>query len=53
MDGPHEGSKFMSTKWMVITRVKNLHRSTMWTDPTRDQIHVHKVDGPNKGQKLT
>ena len=67
VDGPHEGLKFMSIKWTVTTRVKNLHKSTKWTDPTRDQdscpqsgrtprgikIHVHKVDGPNKGKKLT
>ena len=63
VDGPLEGSRFMSTKWTGPTRVKNLHKFTKWTDPTRDQnsypqsgrtprgikIHVHKVDGPNKG----
>ena len=66
VDGPLEGSRFMSTKWTDLTRVKNLHKSTKWTDATRDQnlypqsgwtplgikIHVHKVDEPNKGQKL-
>ena len=30
MDGPHEGSKFISTKW---------------TNPAMDQYLAHKVDG--------
>ena len=67
MDGPHQGLKFMSTKWTDPARVKNLHKSTRWTNPTRDQDscprsgrtqqglknYVLKVDEPNKGQNYT
>ena len=62
VDGAHNGSIFMSTKWTDPTRVNCLTKSTKWTDPTRDQylgpqsgqtprginIHVHKVDGPHE-----
>ena len=37
VDGPHERSIFISTKWMNPTRVNCLTRSTEWTYPTRDQ----------------
>ena len=38
MDGPHKGSKFISTKWM---------------DPTQGiKIHIHKMDGPHEGPKF-
>ena len=46
VDGSHEGSIFMSTKWTDPTKVNCLTKSTKWTHPTRDQFHVHKVDGP-------
>ena len=36
VDGPHEGSKFMSTKWTDSTMVKNLHKSIKGTHPTRN-----------------
>ena len=49
VDGPHEGSRFMSTKWKDPTRVNYLTKSTKWMDPTRDQYSTHKVDGPHKG----
>ena len=63
MDGPHEGSRFMSTKWTDPTRVKYLHKSTKWTDTTKtnyltkstkwtdltkDQYSAHKVDEPSR-----
>ena len=49
VDGPHEGSRFMSTKWTDPTRVNCLTKSTKWTDPTRDRYSAHKVDEPHKG----
>ena len=49
VDRPHEGSRFMSTKWTDPTRVNFLTKSTKWTDPTRDLYSAHKVDGPHKG----
>ena len=33
VDGPHEGSIFMSTKWTNPTKVNCLTKSTKWTDP--------------------
>ena len=35
MDRPHEGSRFMSTKWTDPTRVNCLTKFAKWTDPTR------------------
>ena len=35
VDGPHEGSIFMSTKWTDPTRVNCLTKTTKWTNPTR------------------
>ena len=35
VDGLHEGSIFMSTKWTDPTRVNCLTKTTKWTNPTR------------------
>ena len=65
MDGPHEGSRFLSTKWTDPTRVKklcpqsgrtqirvkNLHKSTRWTDPTRDQDSCPQSGRTQQGSK--
>ena len=49
MDGPHQGSRQHSKKWMDPTRVIKLYKPKKWTDPTRvtNLYKVHKVDGPN------
>ena len=52
MDGPHEGSKFMSTKWTDPTRVKNLHKSTKGTYPTRDQNSCPRSGRSQQGIKI-
>ena len=36
VNGPHEGSRLQSTKWMDPTRVK-LHKFTTWMDLTKGQ----------------
>ena len=60
MDGPHKGSKFMSTKWTDPTRVNYLTKSTKWMDHTRDQNSCPqskqtptRVDGLTKSTKWT
>ena len=59
MDGPHEGSRFLSTKWTDPIRVKKLtlvHKvdgphggsrflSTKWTDPTRVKTYISPQGG--------
>ena len=35
VDGSHEGSRLQSITWTDPTRVKNLNKSTKWTDPTK------------------
>ena len=38
VDGPHKGSRLQSTMWTdPMTRVKNLNKSTKWTDLTKGQ----------------
>ena len=37
VDGSHEGSRLQSTMWTDPTRVKNLNKSTKWTDLTKGQ----------------
>ena len=51
MDRPHEGSKFMSTKWTDPTRVKNLRKSIKGTDPTRDQNSCPRSGRSQQGLK--
>ena len=49
VDGPYEGSIFMSTKWMDPTRVQySCPRSGQTLQGLTVRL-VHKVDGPYKG----
>ena len=41
MDGHHEWSKFQSIVWTDPTRIKNIHKSTKWTDTTRTNYLNH------------
>ena len=66
VDGPHEGSIFMSTKWTNPTRVNCLTKSTKWmdphegskfistkwTDPTRDQDSRPQNGRTPRGTKI-
>ena len=42
VDGHHEGSKFQSIVWTEPTRIKNIHKSTKWTDTIRTNYLNHQ-----------